>query len=208
MICKTIWNNGYYSEYYLYTLKEMFEDEFGNENLIGFIPSMDQYADLWNNFDMNYWTNDTGTGYQLWTYIWNTYKDHIALITDEEWNRENNQEVIDFWHEFYGIWNRTHKYYEKMLQLLKENETKLLDKISAVTISEGHFNDTPDQSGNYGTLDYASSINKNTVTTNADGGTIMTRLDEIRRRYSDYYVRWANEFSGMFINKLNYERCI
>ena len=208
MICKTIWNNGYYSEYYLYTLKEMFEDEFGNENLIGFIPSMDQYADLWNNFDMNYWTNDTEAGYQLWAYIWNTYKDHIALITDEEWNRETNQEVIDFWHEFYGIWNRTHKYYEKMLQLLKENETKLLDKISAVTISEGQFNDTPDQSGNYGTLDYASSINKNTVTTNADGGTIMTRLDEIRRRYSDYYVRWADEFSGMFINKLNYERCI
>lgn len=185
----------------------MFEDKFDNEDLIGCVPSMDQYADLWFDFDVEYWTNDTGAGYQLWTYIWNTYKDRIALITNTEWDRVTTQEVIDFWHNFYGIWNRTHKYYEKMLQLLKENEAKLLDQISAVTTSEGHFNDTPDQSGDYATLDYASSINKNTVTTKADGGTILTRLDEIRRRYSDYYVSWANEFDRMFISKLNYERC-
>lgn len=205
MICRRYLFRDRYSLEYLYTLKEMFEDEFGNENLIGFIPSMDQYADLWNNFDMNYWTNDTGDGYQLWGYIWNTYKDHIALITDEEWNRENNQEVIDFWHEFYGIWNRTHKYYEKMISLLKDNETKLLAQVSSTTESDNRFNNTPDQSGDYSGLDYATTINKNKITTSSDAGTILERLEEVRRRYTDYYEKWAREFNKLFISPLNYE---
>lgn len=205
MICRRYLFRDRYSVEYLYTLKEMFEDEFGNENLIGFIPSMDQYADLWNNFDMNYWTNDTGVGYQLWDYIWNTYKDHIALITDEEWNRENNQEVIDFWHEFYGIWNRTHKYYEKMISLLKDNETKLLAQVSSTTESDNRFNNTPDQSGDYSGLDYATTINKNKITTSSDAGTILERLEEVRRRYTDYYEKWSREFNKLFISPLNYE---
>ena len=205
MICRRYLFRNRYSVEYLYTLKEMFEDEFGNENLIGFIPSMDQYADLWNNFDMNYWTNDTGVGCQLWGYIWNTYKDHIALITDEEWKRENNQEVIDFWHEFYGIWNRTHKYYEKMISLLKDNETKLLAQISSTTESDNRFNNTPDQSGDYSGLDYATTINKNKITTSSDAGTILERLEEVRRRYTDYYEKWAREFGKLFISPLNYE---
>ena len=205
MICRRYLFRNRYSVEYLYTLKEMFEDEFGNENLIGFIPSMDQYADLWNNFDMNYWTNDTGDGYQLWTYIWNTYKDHIALITDEEWNRENNQEVIDFWHEFYGIWNRTHKYYEKMISLLKDNESKLLAQVSSLTESDNRFNNTPDQSGDYSGLDYATTINKNKITTSSDAGTILERLEEVRRRYTDYYEKWSREFNKLFISPLNYE---
>ena len=205
MICRRYLFRNRYSVEYLYTLKEMFEDEFGNENLIGFIPSMDQYADLWNNFDMNYWTNDTGVGCQLWGYIWNTYKDHIALITDEEWKRENNQEVIDFWHEFYGIWNRTHKYYEKMISLLKDNETKLLAQISSTTESDNRFNNTPDQSGDYSGLDYATTINKNKITTSSDAGTILERLEEVRRRYTDYYEKWSREFGKLFISPLNYE---
>ena len=205
MICRRYLFRNRYSVEYLYTLKEMFEDEFGNENLIGFIPSMDQYADLWNNFDMNYWTNDTGVGCQLWGYIWNTYKDHIALITDEEWKRENNQEVIDFWHEFYGIWNRTHKYYEKMISLLKDNETKLLAQVSSLTESDNRFNNTPDQSGDYSGLDYATTINKNKITTSSDAGTILERLEEVRRRYTDYYEKWAREFGKLFISPLNYE---
>ena len=205
MICRRYLFRNRYSVEYLYTLKEMFEDEFGNENLIGFIPSMDQYADLWNNFAMNYWTNDTGVGYQLWEYIWNNHKDHIALITDEEWNRENNQEVIDFWHEFYGIWNRTHKYYEKMISLLKDNETKLLAQVSSLTESDNRFNNTPDQSGDYSGLDYATTINKNKITTSSDAGTILERLEEVRRRYTDYYEKWSREFNKLFISPLNYE---
>lgn len=205
MICRRYLFRNRYSIEYLYTLKEMFEDEFGNENLIGFTPSMDQYADLWSNFDMNYWTNNTGTGCQLWDYIWNTYKDHIALITDKEWNRDNNQEVIDFWHEFYGIWNRTHKYYEKMISLLKDNETKLLAKVSSLTESDNRFNNTPDQSGDYSGLDYATTINKNKITTSSDAGTILERLEEVRRRYTDYYEKWAREFGKLFISPLNYE---
>lgn len=208
MICRRYLFRNRYSVEYLYTLKEMFEDEFGNENLIGFIPSMDQYADLWNNFDMNYWTNDTGVGYQLWAYIWNTYKDHIALITDEEWNRENNQAVIDFWHEFYGIWNRTHKYYEKMISLLKDNESKLLAQVSSLTESDNRFNNTPDQSGDYSGLDYATTINKNKITTSSDAGTILERLEEVRRRYTDYYEKWSREFNKLFISPLNYENSI
>lgn len=205
MICRRFLMGSFYTPEYVYTLKEMFADEFGNENLIGFTPSLGDYADLWDDFDIDYWTNDTGTGYQLWEYIWNNYKDRIALITAKEWDRTNTQEVIDFWNNFYGIWKRTHVYYEKMVSLLKTNEDKLMAQISTSTESDNRFNNTPDQGGDYSGLDYATTITKNKTTTSTDAGTVLERLEEVRRRYTDYYEKWAKEFNKLFISRINYE---
>ena len=33
----------------------------------------------------------------------------------------------------------------------------------------------------------------------------LERIDEIRRRYTDYYTRWAYEFESLFISPLNYD---
>ena len=31
------------------------------------------------------------------------------------------------------------------------------------------------------------------------------RLEEVRRRYTEYYEKWSREFNKLFISPLNYE---
>lgn len=202
MIQTTRWLNGGYKECYYYTLEEMFNDP----GTIDEVPSIDLYTDICPSFMNDYWTS--GKGGELWTYIFTTFRDHIAIVTDKEvdWDADRWEVTPQFWKHFWLIWTRNHKYYEKIIDLLADNESKLMDQITATTSSEGQFNDTPDQSGDYSTLNYASNITKGKVTTQSDGGTVLERLDEVRRRYSDYYTRWANEFKYLFISPLNYDK--
>lgn len=201
MICRRYLFRYRYSLEYLYTLEEMFDEP----AYINEVPSISLYTDLCDSFMDDYWAS--GVGSELWNYIYLTYRDHIAIITDKQvdWNADRWEVTPDFWKHFWGIWKRTHTYYEKMITLLKDNETKLLAQISSSTESDNRFNNTPDQSGDYSGLDYATTINKNKITTSSDAGTILERLEEVRRRYTDYYEKWAREFNKLFISPLNYE---
>lgn len=204
MICKRYFLGNRYSLEYLYTLEDMFD----TDGKIDDFPSLRAYSGLWISFDSTYWDTENGIGFTLWGYIWVMYNDHIALITDKEWNKLDIAETFHFWKNFYLIWKSTHVYYEKLIGLLKTNEAKLLEQVSTTTEGSNHFNDTPDQSGDYSSLNYATTITKNTLTTKSDAGTILERLEEVRRRYADYYEKWAREFNKLFISPLNYESSI
>ena len=205
MICRRYLFRNRYSVEYLYTLEDMFPRPDNSEWPIDLLPKLNEYiGGLFEYFDVDYW-NENNTGGRLWEYIWQKNRDHIAFITDKEWNPANMEEAKPFWIDFYKIWKSTHVYYEKMISLLKDNETKLLAQVSSLTESDNRFNNTPDQSGDYSGLDYATTINKNKITTSSDAGTILERLEEVRRRYTDYYEKWAREFDKLFISPLNYE---
>lgn len=203
MICKRYLIGSRYSLEYLYTLEDMFK----SKGTIDDVPSLSVYDTLWTNFDKTYWDTANGIGFNLWSHIWALYSDHIAFITDEEWDADISK-TFRFWKNFYLIWKSTHVYYEKMIALLEANETKLMAQVSTTSESTNHFNDTPEQSGDYSGLDYATTISKNSLTTKSDAGTILERLEEVRRRYTDYYEKWAREFNKLFISPLNYESSI
>lgn len=205
MFCRYFWGAGYgmplQSIEYCYSLEELFQES-GN---IDSVPALSTYGTLIAGFKSDdYWK--TGTGYKLWTYIYYTYRDHICVYADKEINPVGNVEATrDFWKNFYTVWNRSHIYYEKLIELQAANEAKFLDQIASSTESENRFNDTPDQSGDYSTADYTSNITKAKITSKTDGDTVLGRLEEVRRRFTDFYRAWANEFKDLFISPLNYQ---
>lgn len=84
-------------------------------------------------------------------------------------------------------------------------ENQLLDKLVTVSESESRFNDTPDTSGTHDTSDYTSNLSKGKNTITSDAGTALERLEEVRRKYNDYYNLWAKEFDRLFVSELNYQ---
>lgn len=90
---------------------------------------------------------------------------------------------------------RTEKRYGKLIELYKENEAKLMDKLSVVSSTK--FNDTPQDGGNFTDDDHVS--NSSVTETESDPNTIIGRLSEVRGKYKDLYNEWLNEFARKFI---------
>lgn len=197
---------GGYDLEYCYTLEDLFKDEFNNQELINFVPNLNKYADLWFTFDETYW-GDTGAGGKLWGYIYAKNHDHVALTTHKEWHGDTAA-TRKFWVSFYKIWKSTHGYYEVLIDLMKDNEKNLMAAIKTTTETESRFNDLPDQSGDYSGINYSTNLTAAKVTTATDAGTVLDRLEEVRRRYNDYYEKWAREFDKLFISPLNFDKKI
>lgn len=199
---------GRYSIEYCYTLEDMFPRPDGSDWAIDLVPELNEYIGLlFEYFDTNYWYRNN-TGGKLWEYIWTKNRDHIAFITSKEWNNTNMEEAKPFWIDFYKIWKSTKGYYETIINLMEQNQDKLLAQLSSVTESENQFNDLPDQSGDYSTINYATNLTKTKIKTSSDAGTVLERLEEVRRRYNDYYEKWAREFDKLFISPLNFDKKI
>ena len=204
MFCRYFWGAGFGMPVqeieYCYSLEELFNQT----EIISSPPSIGIYDKLIPPFSTTYWTMEQGR--TLWEYIYYTYRDHICVYSDKEINPVGNIEATrEFWKNFYLIWNRSHVYYEKLIELQEGNEAKIMDQIASSTESENRFNDTPDQSGDYSTADYTTNITKAKVTSKTDGDTVLGRLEEVRRRFTDFYRAWANEFKDLFISPLNYQ---
>lgn len=198
--------NGNFSLEYCYTLGEMFKTE-ERDYYIDETPDLSRFAELWQNYSADYWGGD-GVGAQLWAQIWAKNRDHIAFITTKPWNNADIEASKPFWVDFYKIWKSTYGYYETLIKLMSQNQDKLLAQLSSETESENQFNDLPDQSGDYANINYATNLTKTKITTLTDAGTVLDRLEEVRRRYNDYYEKWAREFDKLFISPLNYDKQI
>lgn len=188
---------------YLYTLEDLFVTD-GEPYLVGEAPEFTDKMHFFgtNVLDVDYWM--TGTGKDLWTEIWNTYRDEICVFDEEELTANSDSEK-SFWMNFWKIYTRTKKYYEKLITTTQTLEDKLLAKISTTVTGENRLNDTPDNSGTYNTDDYTSTLTESKTTSETDGGTTLERLEEIRLRYRDYLAQWRREFSNLFISPLNYQ---
>ncbi len=106
----------------------------------------------------------------------------------------------------YSIWNRTKTKYDKLVTLYQNEQNDLLGKISTTRNDVNRFLDVAENAEDF--LDdnkYATNITKNEGTVTQDAGTILQRLDEVRKLYYDVIARWVNEFESLFISHLNYE---
>ena len=195
----------YYTCEYATSLEEAFNLVSNKTYKIGTIPSISLFKDVFDtNIDFNYW--NTGDGAELWQKIYTLFKDEICIITDEKPSASTiKNDSIKFWDKFYTIWLTSKVYYTKLINVLKDKENSLMAQIGSSTESENRFNDTPYNKGNYNDSQYTTTITRNKTTSLTDGGTPLERIDEIRRRYTDYYTRWAYEFESLFISPLNYD---
>lgn len=126
-----------------------------------------------------------------------TYKDVQHELNEKVFkptltDSERTSVIKDIW----SILEITRPYYEKMISLLNEQESHLMDKLSNETFNR--YNDTP-QEGEIGFDDDGYASNTSKTTSKSDIGTVISRLEEIRKLYRNYYYHWCNEFYKIVI---------
>ena len=80
--------------------------------------------------------------------------------------------------------------YSLLIKNQETNKEKLLNSIK--TSNTVRFNDTPQNSGSY--EDLAHNTNVTTTVNEADGATLLARLNEIEDNLSRLYEDWSDEF--------------
>ena len=134
-------------------------------------------------------------------YIWPKYfNSYVCFIDNADEIEDINQAAIEaFVDNVTGqivTWMKTSD--DKFSILIKnqeDNKANLLQQIKSTSISR--FNDTPQNQGSYDDDAY------NTTTTKAesatDGGTLLSRLNEIEDNLKRLYEDWSREFRKFII---------
>jgi hypothetical protein len=102
-----------------------------------------------------------------------------------------------------GAWlTATYPKYKKLLDLYKDQETKLMDKLTTNTSGKTRFNDMPQSpiaAGDIDGDDHLSTLTKDDNESATDPETPMMRLAEIQANYKNIYNDWCDEFVKTFI---------
>lgn len=133
-------------------------------------------------------------------------KKYIIVLEDNKTNEASIEEAFNDWNLTYNsLINKTASRYLTLISLLSEKETNLLSQIKTSSNSTSRYNDTP-QSSDFEEIEgtnYASNLTKASSESSSDGGTVMSRLEEVRQNLRNLYNDWADEFKQLFIEERN-----
>lgn len=143
---------------------------------------------------------DTASKYLVicWqSYIWPKFYNRAVCFTDEQLTDDeatNQQLMFQSFADSLGpiiSWLRaSDKKYSTLIANQEANKDKLLGQIKSS--SSQHFNDTPQNRGDYEDDEHNTNV---TYTNSAtDGGTLLSRLNEIEDNLKRLYEDWSNEF--------------
>lgn len=116
-------------------------------------------------------------------------------------DKDPKEAYIDWMTDWIYVLNLTYNKYKKLIDLYKQEEDNLLNKLETNNIVK--FNDTPQNSGDYEGDDFTSNITSSS--TKSDSANMINRLSEIRALYDDIYTAWSNEFKHFFITSARYQ---
>ena len=175
------------------TLRDIFEFQSQQQNVI--FPTQDAVAALFqlvNQINISEFKYPVACseflGY-IAVYTWNNYYCYYDDVEDMQ--AELSQTLL----RITAYLMKTEKRYGKIIELYKENEAKLMDKLSVVSSTK--FNDTPQDGGNFTDDDHVTNATE--TKTESDPNTIIGRLNEVKNKYRDLYTEWLNDFIRTFI---------
>ena len=123
----------------------------------------------------------------------------LTFESDSPEDREAAQKAALVFGDCLVAWlYNTSKKYAPIIKAFKDKETKLLDMIGTELETVSRFNDTPQDTTTPEDDDYLTTYGKDKTVSKSDGGSVMSRLAEIRDRFSDVYESWYNEFRRTF----------
>ena len=105
--------------------------------------------------------------------------------------------------KFLTLLNQTAPRYKLLLKLYKDEENKMLDKLSTTNSGLAKFNDTPQGSGDFSDDTHATNVTITSSTSQSEIKTPMERLKEIQDNYADTLARWSEEFNNLFLEEGN-----
>lgn len=137
--------------------------------------------------------NDTRVDTLLTQYILPRYLDEYAVIVK---NDEIKADKIKIWsRQFCNKLQCSFDEHKTLIDYYEGQKTHLLDTLSSSTTTR--FNDTPQNGGDFTADSYTTNFTKTTV--ESDPGTVIQRLDEVKRKLTDIYEKWTDEFKPLFL---------
>lgn len=142
---------------------------------IPFMQILSKYADtMWQRY--------------LWPKYWNQY----VCFTDNEDIPDDDAEKV--FADNAGVimaWLRSSDTkYSLLIKNMEDNKKNLLGQIKASSVSR--FNDVPQNQGEFDDDSHNTTVTKSESST--DGGTLLSRLNEIEDNLKRLYDDWSNEF--------------
>lgn len=126
----------------------------------------------------------------------------VDIHVDESSITYTTAELTAIWRLFINVFNNTAPRYIPLLKSFNSNESTPIAKITSTTTGINKFNDTPQGSGDYSDDTHTTTINKNSVSVQADSGSVAERLDEVYKNWRSILREWTNEFRCLFYTKL------
>lgn len=143
------------------------------------------------------WTFSTYLDTCWQNYIWPKFYDKAICYTDDETVADDDSEKVfaNFIGPIIAWMSSSDMKFSLLIANQEANKAKLLGQIKTSTVSK--FNDTPQNEG-----DFSDDNHTTTVTTgesSSDGGTLLSRLNEVEDNLKRLYEDWSNEFRKFII---------
>lgn len=143
------------------------------------------------------WISSTYLNYCWQNYIWPKFYDKPICYTDDESIADDDSEKVfsNFIGPIIAWMSSSDQKFSLLIANQEANKNNLLGQIKASTVSR--FNDTPQNGG-----DFSDDNHTTTITTGeslTDGGTLLSRLNEIEDNLKRLYEDWSNEFRKFII---------
>lgn len=131
--------------------------------------------------------------YTMWKkYLWPKYWNQYVCFTDNDDIPDDDAEKV--FADNAGVimaWLRSSDTkYSLLIKNMEDNKTSLLGQIKASSVSR--FNDVPQNQGQFDDDSHNTTVTKSESST--DGGTLLSRLNEIEDNLKRLYEDWSNEF--------------
>lgn len=130
-------------------------------------------------------------------YIWPKFYDKPICYSDDEEVADDDSEKVfaNFIGPIIAWMSSSDTKFSLLIANQEANKNNLLGQIKASTVSR--FNDTPQNGG-----DFSDDNHTTTITTGeslTDGGTLLSRLNEVEDNLKRLYEDWSNEFRRFII---------
>lgn len=156
-----------------------------------FASIMKIYGSSFGSFGSTYLT-DCWTKY-IWPRFWNQY---VCFVDGDTTDTDAINSFVENIEGQIVAWMKTSDdKYSLLIKNQEDNKSKLLGQIKSSNISR--FNDTPQNQGAYDDDAHNTTTTKNESAT--DGGTLLSRLNEVEDNLKRLYEDWSNEFRKFII---------
>lgn len=195
-----------------FSLKEVIDDLTGDDNKPFDCETLKNIADSLSIVQTKLPFALTETNVEkLWQSVYARYNaqailKYNACIWDVIPHEIYAEDVAKFMYNFIEELVRTYPFYNKLLSIYADAETKLMDDVKATSKNLVKFNDTPQNnnaSGTYEGDDYLTHFTKTEGENASPLTTKMARLKEIQDSYKNVLSDWVDEF-----RRLTYEEVI
>ena len=130
-------------------------------------------------------------------YIWPKFYDKAICYTDDENVADDDSEKVfsNFIGPIIAWMSSSDAKFSILIKNQEDNKTKLLEQIKSQSVQR--YNDTPQNQGEYD--DNAHNTTTTKTEAYSDGGTVLSRLNEIEDNLKRLYENWSNEFRRFII---------